>query len=107
MQRTPSDRVKSTVLFCDLFGQFVNFGKAGKSNNTNCSVCDPLRMLQVGAGRRKCKEASEIHKFSTKSNIEYPSPPFIWTDHHNPPVVWYNNTAFSETLFGHTTIPKD
>ena len=23
-------------------------------------------MLQVGAGRRKCKEASEIHKFSTK-----------------------------------------
>ena len=24
-----------------------------------------LRMLQVGAGRRKCKEASEIHKFST------------------------------------------
>ena len=22
-------------------------------------------MLQVGAGRRKCKEASEIHKFST------------------------------------------
>ena len=26
-----------------------------------------LRMLQVGAGRRKCKEASEIHKFSTGS----------------------------------------
>ena len=24
-------------------------------------------MLQVGAGRRKCKEASEIHKFSTVS----------------------------------------
>ena len=24
-------------------------------------------MLQVGAGRRKCKEASEIHKFSTES----------------------------------------
>ena len=26
-------------------------------------------MLQVGAGRRKCKEASEIHKFSTVSII--------------------------------------
>ena len=24
-----------------------------------------LRMLQVGAGRRKCMDASEIHKFST------------------------------------------
>ena len=28
-----------------------------------------LRMLQVGAGRRKCMDASEIHKFSTMINV--------------------------------------
>merc|ERR1712012_1371706 len=42
----------------------------------NCSVCDPLRMLQVGAGRRKCKEASEIHKFSTWQQVLQRGNPF-------------------------------
>ena len=30
-----------------------------------------LRMLQVGAGRRKCMDASEIHKFSTIAVKEF------------------------------------
>ena len=39
-----------------------------------------LRMLQVGAGRRKCKEASEIHKFSTKILIGIKEKTKISTD---------------------------
>ena len=33
-------------------------------------------MLQVGAGRRKCKEASEIHKFSTWQQVLQRGNPF-------------------------------
>ena len=39
-------------------------------------LCDPLRMLQVGAGRRKCKEASEIHILSTWQQVLQRGNPF-------------------------------
>ena len=35
-----------------------------------------LRMLQVGAGRRKCMDASEIHKFSTWQQVLQRGNPF-------------------------------
>ena len=63
-------------------------------------LCDPLRMLQVGAGRRKCKEAPEIHILSTKMHIVQCSNDFLLILSHCI-IYFFNDIWYVNIRAGH------